>query len=186
MFENKPERVIEKCRGCSFIENKAFTCTMFDNPEAEWIGSPGCWGQLYGSTIYLGGSIDAHIEGYKPREWRSRATKELEAQGYKILNPFENESKYNSIKDIVEADLADIKKCNILLVEMTFPDMPYIGTSMEIREAHNNFKEIIVFGSANKSSKFLQYHATHWVPTLEAAIGLLRHRAHADKQSKEL
>lgn len=182
MFETKPGKVIDKCRGCDFIEGKTFNCELMECPQEEWEPKAGCWGQLYGDKIYLSGSIDAHIDQDKPRAWREIATKELEQLGYTVINPMHNKEKYTSTKQLVEADLADLKRCSTILVEMTFDNMPYIGTSMEIREAYNDFKEIIVFGEANQNSEFLKYHATRWVPTLEAAIGCLRRRTHKGKE----
>lgn len=179
MFGTKKEKIVDKCRGCIFVDRKAFACILLDNPAEEWKTKAGCWGQLYGDIVYLSGSMD------KLDDWRETATKELEQQGYVIVNPLNTKDVYNSYDDRIKANMDALSKCSIVLVDMRHQNTPYIEASMEIREAFNSCKEIIAFGEINRENEYLKYHVTTWYPTLEDAIGKLRYRTHKESTNQE-
>ncbi len=127
-------------------------------------------------SVYLAGSIE-YVNNDYATSWRKIATKKLQkAYKYcKIYDPTKNlveKRKVSSTKSqsIVEQDFADISESDILLVEMNRNDVPYIGTSMEIRYAFDHHKQIIVWSEHNANSFFLKYHANIIVPTLDQAI----------------
>ncbi|MDI3548151.1 MAG: hypothetical protein PWR10_1803 [Halanaerobiales bacterium] len=128
-------------------------------------------------VVYLAGSINGHSAWAVATEWRLYAAGVLETAGFKVLNPLRGRKPTDTnSKDIVERDLQDIVQANILLVEMDHDQMPYIGTSMEIRYAWERGKEIILWGRANRGSHWLKYHATAWFDDLEGALDYLREK----------
>lgn len=134
-----------------------------------------CMKQQNPRAVYLGGSIYGKKSFEDANNWRLEAAKRLEAAGYVALNPLRDKvpgMDYNC-DFIVERDLDDIRQATTLIVEMNTPGVPIAGTSMEIRQAHEWGKRIILWGDANKGSHWLQYHASAWVPTLDAALKLL-------------
>jgi hypothetical protein len=127
------------------------------------------------NVVYLAGSIYGKASLAEANDWRLKATEKLEAAGYIVLNPLrDKEEGIEYMPDfIVHRDLDDIKRASILLVEMNTPGVPIAGTSMEIRKAFDWGKRIILWGTANRGSYWLQYHKTEWVDTLEEALDLL-------------
>ena len=126
-------------------------------------------------TVYLAGAID-HASPDFAVGWRREATARLKAAGYGVLDPtigkdFSdpniNTTAYTP-KQIVETDKAMIKRADILLVEMSRDDIPYIGTSMEILYAWERGKEIIVWGGSE--SYWVRYHASRIFKTLSEAL----------------
>jgi nucleoside 2-deoxyribosyltransferase len=143
------------------------------------------------ATIYLAGPID----GVPPEwatNWRKKAKKILEVAGFKILDPTEgkdlnmpgiNDTVY-SPEQIVEADLAAIKKADILLVD--WRKIPFLrrlknfirtghsdpmrtGTTMEIRYAHEMGIRIYSFGTM-RQGYWMKYHIDISFLTLEDVL----------------
>lgn len=128
--------------------------------------------------VYLAGSINGHDSLETANGWREKATKELGKAGYGALNPLRGRKLTDeNSKEIVERDLEDIQKADIILVEMSHENKAYIGTAIEIRYAWEQGKEIILWGRANRESHWLKYHAHAWFDTLEDAIKYLKRRA---------
>lgn len=129
----------------------------------------------YALTVYLAGSVAGHSSLAAANEWRVKAANILEAAGYCVLNPLRGKEDGVDYcpNRIVLRDLCDIAKSDILLVEMAYEGFPYIGTSMEIRAAHEQEKEIILWGTAHKNHYWLRYHATKWFDTLDVALRYL-------------
>lgn len=134
-------------------------------------------------VIYLAGSIHHHPTLASANAWRLKATSVLEGVGYKVLNPLRDkeEGKRYPVELIVESDLQDISNSDILLVEMTYSNKPYIGTSMEIRTAYEQGKEIFLWGAANQYNPWLIYHASEWFRTLDNALDYLVRRRTRDE-----
>lgn len=78
-------------------------------------------------------------------------------------------------KIIVDNDLNDLKKCELLLVDYSIPNRNYVGCTFEMAYAFNWGKRIIVYvgDSGNEDRIFLQYHATHICKDLEKLRNLL-------------
>lgn len=132
-------------------------------------------------TVYLAGSIAGHKDIDSANEWRLQAEQVLGEAGYRVLNPLRGKlygQEYTS-EEIVARDLLDIAQSEILLVEMDNLGMAYIGTSMEIRYAFEQHKEIYLWGKASLESHWLRYHQTKRFETLEEALEFLV------KQTKE-
>lgn len=131
----------------------------------------------YNKGVYLAGSVNGHKTWTKAMNWRLHATEVLESIGYEVFNPLRGRKPEDQdSRDIVERDLQDIAKSDILLVEMDHEDKAYIGTAMEIRYAWERGKEIIIWGQANRDSHWLKYHVSMWFNDLEQAIDYLRKR----------
>jgi nucleoside 2-deoxyribosyltransferase len=168
------ERLMEQCVGCRKALAKSDMCSVFKEPKYQWQGKK-CFGYEGTEVIYLAGSINGHpIRSANKR--RLTAQRELEQAGYVVLNPLRDRSDgiMTPSKEIVERDLKDIERANILLVEMNCYGMSYIGTSMEIREAYLKGKTIYLWGEANKTSHWLAYHATRRFKTLQQALDYLK------------
>ncbi|MDR7867790.1 MAG: hypothetical protein RIN56_13330 [Sporomusaceae bacterium] len=122
--------------------------------------------------VYLCGAID-YVTGEYASEWRLAATAELEAIGVTVIDPTRDGALSWTPQEVVERDLADIASADIVLVEMNNAAGGYIGTAMEIREAWEMGKIVIVWGQAFRNSKFLRYHVTKFCPSLDYALGYI-------------
>jgi nucleoside 2-deoxyribosyltransferase len=128
--------------------------------------------------VYLAGAID-HVPPSFAVKWRQDATSRLEAIGYEVLDPTEGKDLYHPAvntdlytpKQIVESDKAMIDRADILLVEMSRKDIPYIGTSMEILYAWERGKQVYVWGGPQ--SYWVRYHATKVFLTLKETLDYL-------------
>lgn len=118
-------------------------------------------------TVYLGGAIRKHPDPYT---WRAIAKEKLEKEGFIVLDPLEGSFVGNRDVAFVKRDLEMIKKADILLVEMSCPDVPYIGTSMEICEARHMGKQIVIWGKAHQDSIWVQAYADQIFSSLEEAL----------------
>lgn len=127
-------------------------------------------------TVYLAGSIYRRRSLSEANKWRLYAKEKLEAAGYDVINPLDGKRdgiEYDA-HEIVRDDLAAIRRSHVLLVEMSKPRLPYIGTSMEIFYAWTAGKTVVLWGHANQKSYWLKAHAHHWFNALEEAIEYLR------------
>lgn len=127
------------------------------------------------TRVYLGGSVNAHIQAADYEGWRNLATSLLEGKGYEILNPVRGRifgEKYEP-GEVTERDLKDIWMSDVLLVEMTHERMPYIGTSMEVYQARMWDKGVIVWGTANENSYWMRRYAPERHTQLRQAIDAL-------------
>lgn len=168
--------LIKKCQRCLKADKKTNRCRAFTEPEYMWrTGS--CWGYEPRLAVYLAGSVNGHHSWEAVTRWRLYAAEVLEAAGYYVLDPVRDRGPEDTTKDIVERDLWDIGRTDILLVEMDHPDRAYIGTAMEIRYAWERKKEIILWGNANRDSHWLKYHATAWFGSLEEALEYLKQKS---------
>lgn len=118
-------------------------------------------------TVYLGGAIRLTPDAYT---WRQVAKEELELNGFRVLNPLAGSYPGNTDTSFVFRDLKMIADSDILLVEMQSPDVPYIGTSMEICEARRMNKHIVVFTRCHKDSIWLQVYADQIFNNLAEAL----------------
>ena len=126
-------------------------------------------------VIYLCGPIMDEHEGHA-REWRDKATKELEKH-FLLLDPMRRNFKdreVDSANEIVEFDLQDVRDADILLVNY---NKPSIGTSMEVFHASFNLgKFIIGFSpfSFKDCSPWMVRFCTKILPSLEEAIAYIK------------
>jgi nucleoside 2-deoxyribosyltransferase len=126
------------------------------------------------TTVYLAGAIDG-----QPADqvtcWRRKAALVLKENGFSVIDPTEGKdlTAFYDPRDIVETDLANVDRADIILLEMNTKGHAYIGTAIEMRRAWEQGKPVICWGTANRESYFLRYHATAMLDTLDEAIGVI-------------
>ena len=125
-------------------------------------------------TIYLAGAID-HVSPEYALDWRKEAKRQFIEAGFKVNDPTDKKplersdiSTYYSPEFIVTSDLDSIMQSDILFVEMARKDIPYVGTSMEIRQSFIWGKNIIVWGGP--ISYWVRYHADYIADEMQEAI----------------
>lgn len=127
------------------------------------------------TTIYLAGAIDK-VPPEFATVWRKAASKALRDAGFTVLDPTEGKDLFApgvnttvyTPEQIVESDLAAIKKADVILAEISRKDIPYHGTSMELAYAHQWGKLIYVWGGCK--SYWIRYHATHIFDKMEDGL----------------
>ncbi len=126
------------------------------------------------TKVYLAGAIDGQPEE-KVKSWRSQAADCLTKNGFEVIDPTAGKdlSATYDPNDIVETDLANVERADIILCEMNTPGHAYIGTAIELRKAWEYGKPIICWGTANRCSYFLQYHALFLMDTLDEALNAI-------------
>lgn len=121
-------------------------------------------------TLYLAGPINGCTDE-EAKGWREAARSAL-ADRFEILDPMARD--YRGIEDahaqeLVEDDLEDIARSDVLLVNATRPSW---GTAMEVWQA-GLWGKVIVAVCPGPVSPWLRFCALHVVPTMEDAITLL-------------
>ena len=186
------KKLVEECVGCTKQDLEKKVCQVFFDPTYQWRTGE-CWGREYNpggkkKVVYLAGSINGHQEKQTANAWRERASRELTAAGYVVLNPLRGRKLSDqNTEAIVERDITDVIGADIILVEMDTPEMAYIGTAIEIREAYLKRKEIVLFGKANRNSHFLKYftRGQKWFDSLEFALWHLKNVANQQKKKQK-
>jgi len=123
--------------------------------------------------IYLAGAASKKYED-RCRIWRRTATKKLEEVGFEVINPIKDypinkDYQIDEMMEIVDQDLIYVASSDLILAEVGTMPHPYIGTSMEIRYAYENFVPVIVW-SPLKQNFFLEYHSTKIYSKLKDAV----------------
>lgn len=119
---------------------------------------------------YLCGGINK-LSDADCRDWRE-AAKEM-MQPFQCIDPMRRDyrgKEAQSVKAIVAGDMADIRECDVVLVNASRPSW---GTAMEIRIAHEMGKFVVAFGAGEKPSPWLVHHC-QMEETLEAAVTCIR------------
>ena len=125
-------------------------------------------------TVYLAGSIDAHADIEAAKAWRDEAAEVLIAAGYRVLNPLRwPADTYQDSAGIMQRNMVDILTSDIVLTEMDNPAISYIGTGIDIFQAYQFGKEIILWGQANRGSHALRHYAPVRFETLGDALNEL-------------
>lgn len=135
--------------------------------------------------VYLAGAIH-HVHPDFATRWRRDATARLTRAGHETLDPtvgkdFDHPGVNTTLytpQQIVEADKAMIDRADVLLVEMSRSDVPYIGTSMEILYAWERGKHVVVWGGSE--SYWVRYHAARNFLTLHEALSYLEREWRGD------
>ena len=108
--------------------------------------------------VYYARAVDS-------RDWdevqseRSRVIGILSAHGMEVINDFSD--GFTSDKELVESQLSNLRKCDILIADLSIPDYPYIGCIGEIIYAHQFGKRVyVIYGDCDKILKrpWLSYH----------------------------
>lgn len=126
-------------------------------------------------SVYLAGPI-SDIEISEAAAWRKEAEEKLKAAGIMAYNPLRDKDlddpgiKSNlNYQDVVERDLKDIEKADIILVDLR-REVNIIGTAMEMAYARMWGKKIFVFGKAYREHYWVRYHADRFFDTLDEAL----------------
>jgi len=108
--------------------------------------------------VYLAGAID-FVSGPKAIGWRMVATETLKEEGIEVLDPTADKDfgRHYEPEEVVEPDFDMIAEADVILAEMRQDDIPYVGTSMEIREFYRSGKPVIAWGMPQ--GHFIAYHA---------------------------
>ena len=128
-------------------------------------------------AVYLMGAIEG-VSPYEATWWRRYSKKELEAKGYRVIDPTEGKDltrKYIGEEgtQIKRTDLNSVDTADILLVEMHYPNVGRVGTGWELGKAERAGKRVILWGHQHRHHPFLQ-EFTEWYDTLEEAIKALK------------
>jgi nucleoside 2-deoxyribosyltransferase len=119
-------------------------------------------------TIYLAGPINACSDS-ECNEWRTTA-KVILSDKYDILDPMVRDYRDTCLDDykyIVESDLDDVKKADIVLANCYKPSA---GTSMELVYASQMGKKVY---SASSPSPWVKYHSDKTFEHINDAIEYL-------------
>jgi nucleoside 2-deoxyribosyltransferase len=128
--------------------------------------------------IYLAGAI-SKLSIQDMNSWRIKATNLLEETEYPIhvenpcnyFNPVTCGGTYTELQ-AKEFDLWLVKNCDLILVNLDFPDS--IGTAIELDRAYNIYgKPVIAFGTA-KNHPWIELSVTKRCDTLEEAVEHIR------------
>jgi len=142
--------------------------------------------------VYLSGAIGSL--SYKDAiAWRMRATKLLGLAEIQTLDPMRGHERLEDLDKIpalfyedniewmgntpnwlVHWGLADIQRCDAMLVELTDPSHPYRGTIMEIVYARFWNKPVIIWSTWASQSPWIAYHATAVCETVEACCDAIK------------
>ena len=128
--------------------------------------------------VYLAGGVN-NLTGREVTSWRQEAKEKLKARNIEYIDPTRGRIKFDDqLVTDAGADVSDnttvvrakndIKKSDVLLVEMMNESRPYVGTSMEILYAWQMDMPIIVCSEYENS--FLNYHSTAIFSRLEDCI----------------
>ena len=120
--------------------------------------------------VYYARAVDS-------RDWdevqseRSRAIGILSAHGMEVINDFSD--GFTSDKELVESQLSNLRKCDILIADLSIPDHPYIGCIGEIIYAHQFGKRgYVMYGDCDrlKNRPWLSYHVDGFFKTYDEFI----------------
>ena len=122
--------------------------------------------------IYLAGPVFNTID--EDQKWRQYFKKEILAKGFEVIDPLELRDyrglEEEKMVEIVEKDLKDLKKSDILLI---YAPKPSWGTAMEIVYAYMQSKQIITVVPEKEISPWLKYHSDLIVFSFEELLEVL-------------
>jgi len=134
-------------------------------------------------TIYLSGPIMEEHDGIA-REWRETA-KSLMRNDYRLLDPMRRkfvDREVDSANEIVEFDLLDVRKADIVLVNY---NRPSIGTSMEVFYASHVLGKFVVAFSPyeyRECSPWMVRYCTKILGSLEEAAAYIANHFSPDME----
>lgn len=122
--------------------------------------------------IYLAGPVFNTSD--EDQKWRQYVKKEILAKGFEVIDPLELRDyrglEEEKMVEIVEKDLKDLKKSDILLI---YAPKPSWGTAMEIVYAYLQSKQIITVAPEKEISPWLKYHTDILVSSFEELLEVL-------------
>ncbi len=93
------------------------------------------------------------------------------AHGMQIINDFSD--GFETDAGLVESQLANIRRCDILVADLSIPEHPYIGCIGEIIYAHQFGKKVyVIYGGCDrlKNRPWLSYHVDGFFKTYDEFI----------------
>jgi nucleoside 2-deoxyribosyltransferase len=123
-------------------------------------------------TTYLCGGING-LSDTDCRDWRTAAKALLDGE---TLDPMRRDYRGredDSVREIVEGDIADIRASDVVLVNAIRPSW---GTAMEVFFAHSIGKPVIAWSGDARISPWLRYHCVEIHPALGAAVDAVNRR----------
>ncbi|MFX0163674.1 MAG: nucleoside 2-deoxyribosyltransferase [Candidatus Hodarchaeota archaeon] len=122
--------------------------------------------------IYLSGPVFNTSD--EDQKWRQYVKKEILAKGFEVIDPLELRDyrglEEEKMVEIVEKDLKDLKKSDILLI---YAPKPSWGTAMEIVYAYLQSKQIITVAPEKEISPWLKYHTDILVSSFKELLEVL-------------
>lgn len=122
--------------------------------------------------IYLAGPVFNTSD--EDQKWRQYIKKEILAKGFEVIDPLELRDyrglEEEKMVEIVEKDLKDLKKSDILLI---YAPKPSWGTAMEIVYAYLQSKQIITVAPEKEISPWLKYHTDILVSSFKELLEVL-------------
>lgn len=134
------------------------------------------------ARVYFARAIDGEHK-LRTQELAFTVARELAAVGLLMIDPTADEpvhpptrlddgSKYRAI---VDHDLAALRSCRAVLMDLSIPDRNYIGCICEMTYAYLwQIPCVIYLGEINKDRPWLHYHATAVFSLRSEAVAYLR------------
>ena len=121
---------------------------------------------------YLCGPIHM-VSDEQTKDWRKYAEAKLTCY---TINPLVRHFKppfndFQVIKDIIEQDLIDISRSDVVL--WNYDDAPMVGSSMEVRQAYQWGKLIITVTNGLSVGPWVKYHTQFLFDTLPDACDFI-------------
>lgn len=120
--------------------------------------------------VFVSGGITENT--FSSRAWRDYVEDRLAERGIVTLNPIRDRllREERDFREIVDASTEHIRRSNLLLAEFTNPSHPYIGTSMEVKEAYSSGIPVVVWAGELRDHIWLRYHAGRIFEDLDEAL----------------
>ena len=133
------------------------------------------------ARVYFARAIDGEHR-LRTLELASTVARELAAVGLLMIDPMADEPVHSLVgldqgsryRAIVDHDLATLRSCQAVLMDMSIPDRNYIGCICEMTYAYLwQIPCVIHLGEINKDRPWLHYHATAVFKLRSEAIAYL-------------
>ena len=123
-------------------------------------------------SVYFARAVD-FVDPVKVAEAAARARDALARFDMRLIDPLDYE--IDAGPGVVEMDLAVLRRCDAMLVDMTIPDRNYIGCVAELVYAHSwRIPAVVYVGSTDYGRRpWLQYHATQVCRSQDEAVAAL-------------
>jgi hypothetical protein len=117
--------------------------------------------------VYYARAVDS-CDWNEVQASRQRVVDCFAQRGMEVINDFSN--GFDSDKELVESQIANIRRCDILVAQLTIPNHPYVGCIGEIIYAHQMGKRVYVVYGENahiRERPWLSYHTDGFFRTFE-------------------
>ena len=106
---------------------------------------------------------------------RNQVVDAFSSIGMEVINEFSG--GFDTDKELVESQVSNIKRCDILVAELTIPRHPYVGCIGEIIYAHQFGKKVYVVYGENEHIRhrpWLSYHTDAFFKTFDDLFSHLK------------